>query len=91
MLQALASRPHALGFSDLGTLTTEGLPVHALKLNGIPPTIETLASGQYPLMKTLAFVYRPDKVPAEVSAFLDFVRSPDAERILRANGYLPVG
>lgn len=89
MIEALASRPHALGFSDLGTLTTEALPVHALKLNGIPATIETLASGQYPLVKTLAFVYRPDKVPAKVGEFLDFVRSAGGERILRAHGYLP--
>jgi phosphate transport system substrate-binding protein len=89
MVRALASRPYALGFTDLGTLTVERLLVNALRVNGVRPTLEALESGKCPFVKTLAFAYRPDKVSPELKSFLDFVRSATGERLLRANGYLP--
>jgi phosphate transport system substrate-binding protein len=89
MVRALASRPNALGFTDLGTLTIERLSMNALRVNGVQPTLDTLENGRYPFVKTLAFVYRPDKVPPALKSFMDFVRSAPGERLLRANGYLP--
>lgn len=89
MVRALASRPNALGFTDLGTLTIERLPMNVLRVNGVQPTLEALESGKYPFVKTLAFVYRPDKVSPALESFMEFVRSAAGERLLRANGYLP--
>lgn len=89
MAGALASRPNALGFTDLGTLTIERLQVNAMRVNGVPPTVEALESGKYPFVKTLSFVYRGDKASPALKSFFDFVRSSAGGRLLRANGYLP--
>jgi phosphate transport system substrate-binding protein len=90
MLRALVSTPSALGLSDLGTLAIERLPLKALKIDGVSPTIEGLASGRYPYVKTLAFVFREEKLPAEAERFVAFVKSAEGRRIMMANGYLPV-
>ncbi len=89
MNRVLARTPYALGLSDTGAITAEQLPIKALKVNGVPPTPENVSSGRYPLVKTLAFVFQKDKLPTGARAFLEFVRSRDGGRILRANGYLP--
>lgn len=88
MLAALVKTPQAIGLADLGAITSGRLPVKALKVNGLPPTPDTVLEGRYPLVKTLAFVYRSDRLPAEARAFLEFVRSREGEKILKANGYL---
>ena len=90
MIGALATRPFALGFTDLGTLTTERLPVKALTFNGVPPTVDAVARGSYPLVKTLAFVFRPERLTAEIRELLSFVRSPSGARLLREHGYVPM-
>ncbi len=88
MLAALVKTRDAIGFADLGAITAERLPIKALKVNGVPPTPETVLSGRYPLVKTLAFVFRNDRLPAAARGFMDFVRSSDGEKIVKANGYL---
>jgi phosphate transport system substrate-binding protein len=89
MNQTLATKPYALGLSDLGAITAEQLPIKALTVNGVPPTPDHVRSGHYPLVKTLSFVFIPDKLPKEARAFLDFVHSPEAAQLLAAHGYLP--
>lgn len=90
MHEALLSRPFALGLSDLGTTTLERLPIKVLSIDGIAPTPENIASGRYPFVKTLGFVWREDTLPASARAFVKFVQSDDGAGLLRAHGYLPV-
>lgn len=89
MNSMLSRTPHAIGLTDAGVLTVERLPIKALKVNGVPPTPENVASGAYPLVKTLAYAFRSDRLPAVARAFLDFTRSRAAHKVLAANGYLP--
>lgn len=89
MNETLAKTPSAVGFSDLGAVTIEKHAIKPLKISGVAPTLNNLAAGKYPFFKTLTFVYRKDKLPAEARAFIDFVRSREGEKILKANGYLP--
>lgn len=90
MSRALARTPYAIGVSEFGAITVERLPIKALKVNGVFPTPESVAGGRYPLVKTLAFVFRKETLPTEARAFLDFVRSKEGKRILKSNGLLPV-
>jgi phosphate transport system substrate-binding protein len=89
MNRALVQTPYALGLSDAGAVATERLAVRALRINGVAPTPGAVAGGRYRLVKTLAFVFLPGRLAAEADAFMDFVRSPEGEALLRAGGYLP--
>lgn len=89
MNRLLANTPYAIGFSDLGAITVERLPIKVLKVNGITPTEEHVRSGQYPLVRQMAFIFRQDKLSPEAKAFIDFARSAAGEAVMRANGYLP--
>jgi len=89
MNETLARTPYAIGVTDLGNVTIERHAIKPLKVNGAAPTLKNMQSGTYPLYKSLAFVYRKDRLPAGASLFIDFVRSKAGEKILKANGYLP--
>jgi phosphate transport system substrate-binding protein len=89
MNQALASKPSAIGLSDVGAIAAERLPIKALKVNGVLPTPDDVRSGRYPFVKTLSFVFVPGKLAPGAQAFLDFVRTPEAAQLLAAHGYLP--
>jgi phosphate transport system substrate-binding protein len=90
MHEALLTVPFALGLSDLGTITIERLPIRALSIDGIAPTLENIASGRYPFTKTLGLVWHEDTLPDSGQAFVEFVQSDDGAGILTSHGYLPV-
>lgn len=89
-LIALLDRfPTSLGVlnkSALGACTSK--VVH-LALDGVEPTAENLEKGLYPAWLELGLIYKPDALTPAGKAFLDFVRSPAGERILRERGVLP--
>lgn len=89
MNSSVATTPYALGLSDLGALTVERLALKVLKINGVAPSPENVLSGRYPLVQTLAFVFREEALPDSAQAFLTFVRSEEGRRILLVNAYLP--
>lgn len=89
MDKALARTPHAIGFSDLGSLTIEAHPIKALRVNGVAPTLKNAETGVYPLLKPLYCVFQQEKLQGSGREFLDFVRSAAGAKILRQNGYLP--
>lgn len=88
--KALAATPYAIGVTDLGMIFTEALTVKPLSLNSVMPSVDTLQNGQYPLTRTLYFLYRHKDVPADIKAFFDFVASEEGATILKANGYMPL-
>jgi ABC-type phosphate transport system substrate-binding protein len=52
------------------------------------PMMRLLAKAFEQLVQTHAFVFLPQTLSAEAKAFVDFVRSPEGGKLLRANGYL---
>jgi len=89
MNEVLAKTPHAIGVSDMGVITSERWPIKVLNFNGVYPLPQYVTTGRYPLVRILAFVFRREGLPTGARAFIDFVRSKDGTRILRASGYLP--
>ncbi len=89
MDRALTATPYALGLSDLGTVRTERLHIKILKVDGALPTVDDVRAGRYRLVKPLAFVYLPGRLPAAAQAFMAFALSKDGQRALLANGYIP--
>lgn len=88
MNEALVKTPDAIGLSDLGAITLERHAIKPLKVNGVAPTLKNLETGRYPLHKTLTFIFRKEKLHPAAREFLDFTRSKEGKRILKASGYL---
>ncbi len=84
----LSRTPGAIGPTSLTQIVTEEKGLVALAWNGVAPTTRNLASGAYPLSKTLRAVTRTPASPA-VRRFLAFLRSREAARILEQAGNVP--
>jgi phosphate transport system substrate-binding protein len=76
-----------LGPTTLSLILGEGRPLKALWLDGVAPTLQNLASGAYPLVKTLYLVTGPEPEPAAES-FIAFLRSDAGRAILERTGHL---
>ena len=87
--EALARTPGSIGPTSLTQILTEEASIVPLAWNGVAPTVANIASGAYPLVKTLAAVVRAPPSPS-VRRFLDFLGSPEARGILERTGNLPL-
>lgn len=89
MNNKIATVPYSIGFSDVGAITSQKLKINILKLNGIYPSAKNVLNNTYPLYKTLSFVYRPERLTPAMKTYLSFVCSPEGNKVLLKNGYIP--
>jgi phosphate transport system substrate-binding protein len=89
---ALVSRtPCAIGYSGMA-FATRGAKTIAIARTGAPaalPTADAVLTGSYPLARALYF-YTPGEPPAHVGAFIEWVRGPEGQGIVRRVGFVPV-
>jgi phosphate transport system substrate-binding protein len=76
----------ALGSSTLAIIVSEKRPLKALKVNGVEPTVETIADRSYPYWKAMLFVTGP-RTGAAAHEFIAFVRSPAGREMLGRTGH----
>ena len=89
MAAAIADTAGAFGVTSAPMVAQSGGRMKALTLNGVDPSPENVATGTYPLAREAILVFR--KSPTRgIQQFLDFVGSPEGERVIRANGAVPV-
>jgi phosphate transport system substrate-binding protein len=89
MDDALASTEGAIGVVGSGTLP-EDLPIHALALDGVEPTVATVADGTYPLSKDLVFVTIGEPA-GRAAELIRFALSPAGRAVIEAHGCVPLG
>jgi phosphate transport system substrate-binding protein len=89
MAKGLADTPDAIGMTSMTVVEQSGGKVKALTLNGVAPTAEQVKSGRYGLTRDFLFVIKGEPTPP-IKKFLDFVRSPDGDRVILANGAVPL-
>ena len=89
MAKGLAETPQALGMTSMTVVEQSGGKVKALTLNGIAPSPENVKSGRYFLTRDYLFVIKGEPT-LSVKKFLDFVLSPEGDRVLQANGAVPL-
>ena len=82
---AIVRLPGAIGTAGLAQIVAGRLPLKALALAGLPPSVEAIRSGQYPYYKRMFLVASKAVTPA-TERFIRFVQSPEGARILTANG-----
>ncbi|HET7929901.1 MAG TPA: substrate-binding domain-containing protein [Rhodanobacteraceae bacterium] len=64
--------------------------IKILSIEGVRPSLATLASGQYPLPMTIYLAYKPDSPKlAQIRQFLAFLGGAKAGGILRSHDLLP--
>lgn len=81
--QAVAGQPGAIGM--VGVVGDEASPAgtHIVTIDGISPTKAALRDGTYKMRRPLLIVYaRKGELRPGVAQFLEFVRSPDGQRII---------
>lgn len=86
MISALSSTPGAIGYFSLGAAVHERVPVDVVALDGVKPSIETLRSGEYRVVRPLGIVTRPDADPA-VKKFVQWAAGPEARVAMEREGY----
>jgi phosphate transport system substrate-binding protein len=59
------------------------------KSAGIMPTTETIAKNQYPITRYL-YLYMRNRPTGETKKFIDWILSPDGQKIITEVGYFPV-
>ncbi|MBB3113877.1 phosphate transport system substrate-binding protein [Paenibacillus phyllosphaerae] len=84
--------PNALGYSFLfyATQMVDSGDIRLLKIDGVAPSRETIASGAYPLsMEWYAITAETDN--PNVQPFIEWMLSEQGQRIVEATGYTPIG
>jgi phosphate transport system substrate-binding protein len=90
VVQAVASRPGAIGYISLAS-AREVLPhpnVRVLPLAGVVPSPETIGTSKYPFVRPTILVTRVNP-PEKVKAFLAFATHPDQHDLLLKHGLAP--
>jgi phosphate transport system substrate-binding protein len=87
--ETIANTPGALGGAALTEIISENRQVNILAFNGVQATVKAIIDKSYPLFKSISLVTTA-KTTLEARQFTEFVRSPDAARILTKNGNLAV-
>lgn len=59
-----------------------------ISLDGVPPSIDNIKNGTYPLARELYFITLGNPGPG-AKAFIDYVLSPEGQRIAIENGFIP--
>jgi phosphate transport system substrate-binding protein len=84
--QVVSNDPNAIGYISLGLVNEE---VKALRISGTEATAANIEKGSYTLVRPFLFAF--NGVPeGEAKAFLEFVLSPAAQKLLAKEGLVPI-
>ncbi len=86
LIAALKDTPNSVGVFSLAFAIINGLNVSRIGIDGVAPSVETVKTGRYPMVRVLGLVWTDSISPAG-RAFSDFIQSDDGRRILEKSGY----
>jgi phosphate transport system substrate-binding protein len=91
IVNAVSKDPASIGYGGIAyAKEIKAIAIRAdEKSEAISPSLETVASGQYPLSRQL-FFYTVGPPAGEIKAFIDWVLSPEGQEICKAVGYYPL-
>ena len=84
--QVISSDPNAVGYISLGLVNDQ---VKALSISGVEPNLNNVYNGKYTLVRPFLFVFSGEPA-GEAKSFLEFVLSPQAQKLLLKEGLVPV-
>jgi len=86
MKSAIANDPYGIGYVSVGHIDESVLPV---ALDGVVPTIETVKQGTYIVSRGL-FSNTKGEPAGLTKLFIDYLFTPEGQKIIEANGFIPV-
>ena len=89
MAKELAESSGALGITTTTIVEQSQGRVRALSLGGMAPTAQNVQKGAYVLTRD-SFLVTTSKSSAAVIKFLEYIRSAAGEKVIAANGAVPV-
>lgn len=84
--------PNAIGYDGLGYVVPEVKVLAVSKLDGenyILPSAETVNNGTYPIARDL-YMYTDGDPTGLVKEYLDYILSPEAQKIVTTLGFVPI-
>ena len=84
--QVVAGDPSAVGFISLGLINEKVKP---LRISGVESSVKNIESRRYHLVRPFLFVFNGEPT-GEAKSFLDFVMSPEAQRLLSQEGLVSI-
>lgn len=92
IISEVRDNPNAIGYDGLGYVTDEVKMVALAKDTGTPyilPSADTVNQDLYPVARDL-YMYTAGEVSPEVIAFLDWIKGPPAQAIVKRLGFVPI-
>jgi len=90
MATMVTQTPYSIGYASLVTIErVEDQGGRALSVDGVPDTLETVLTGEYPITRPLNIVTIGEPT-GERKVFVDFLLSPRGQQIVQDVGYLPL-
>jgi phosphate transport system substrate-binding protein len=86
MKTAVANDPYAIGYVSVGHMDDSVTPV---ALDGVAPTLETVKSGEYTVARGL-YSNTLGEPQGLAKLFIDYLFSPEGQKIVAENGFIPV-
>ncbi|MCF8241265.1 MAG: phosphate ABC transporter substrate-binding protein [Melioribacteraceae bacterium] len=85
IIEEVSDSKNAIGYGGIGF---QDDVIHA-SINGVAPSEDNARNDKYPLTRYLHFF--TSKTPkGNVKEFIDWVLSPDGQKIIKASGYIPL-
>lgn len=87
MIRALKTTSNSIGYLSYGAFVSGSLPLHAVRINGIQPSVSTIKSGRYQMVRPLAVVHKKN-ASRDVLDFVKWTRSAEARKLMDGKGYV---
>jgi len=86
VLEGVAITPYSIGVIAQSQKLKE-FPVTPLTLDRIAPTVDNIHNGNYKMIQIIGIVFA-DRLKPATEDFINFISTPEAQEILKANGYM---
>lgn len=87
MMMSVAGDENCIGYISLGSLNQT---VKALAIDGVAPSMESIADGSYKITRPFHLIYKSNTGGA-VRAFISYITSSEGAKIVEDSGYIPPG
>jgi phosphate transport system substrate-binding protein len=86
VVQAISKNRYAIGYVGIGYVNKS---VKALTVNGIIANDKNALNGTFPIARPL-YMYTDGQPKAAVADYLNFVKGPEGQKIVKKEGFVPL-